>query len=83
MGERLMTEARRPMRSWLVQIDGFGDHYIEAPTIGAARYRDWRQAKEAGYFTGSDGFRRYLTAASLSPDRRSAALAEMEKADGR
>lgn len=47
-------------RRFRVYLHGFSDHEIVAPTKAKAKYRDWRAAEDAGYFTGSDGFWRYL-----------------------
>ncbi len=48
------------MKTWRIHLYGFDSHTVQAPTRGAARYADWRRAREAGYFTGSDGFWRFL-----------------------
>lgn len=47
-------------RHWIVEPYGFGAHVVAAPTRDAARYRSFRAAKEAGYFQGRDGFRRFV-----------------------
>lgn len=51
-----MDQAKR----WLVEPYGFDPHEIAAPTRDAAKYADWKLAQAAGYFTGRDGFWRYL-----------------------
>lgn len=57
------TEA--PRRRFRVSLDGYADHVVTAQTLAKAKYADWCAAKEAGIFTGRDGFRRYLCAASF------------------
>ncbi len=47
-------------RRWNVRVYGFSTEVFEAPTIGAARYRAWRAISEAGWYTGRDGFGRFL-----------------------
>jgi hypothetical protein len=49
---------------WSVRVYGFEgcpyDPVVARPTIGAARYAAFSAMREAGYFTGSDGFLRFL-----------------------
>lgn len=61
MGMITQSEDRR----WNVLLNGFADHEVSAPTMAKAKYIDWKAAREAGYFTGRDGFYRYLTEATL------------------
>jgi hypothetical protein len=46
----MTPSAERPERCWMIRLDGFADHTVAAPSKAAARYRDWRAAREAGYF---------------------------------
>jgi hypothetical protein len=48
------------VRVWRIHLYGFDIHTVVARTRGAAKYADWKRAREAGYFTGPDGFFRYL-----------------------
>ncbi|GJE29781.1 hypothetical protein LKMONMHP_4667 [Methylobacterium organophilum] len=51
-------------RLWSVRVDGFGsgpyDPVVKATTMSGARYAAFKALRDAGYFSGRDGFRRFL-----------------------
>jgi len=49
---------------WLVPVDGFDAQVAVGITASLARYAVFAAGKEAGYFTGKDGFQRFLAASS-------------------
>lgn len=63
-------------RFWSVRVYGFDgsphDPIVDRPTAGAARYAAFRAIREAGYFSGRDGFRRFLSEVSVRPASESA-----------
>lgn len=47
---------------WLIPVDGFDPQVAVGETERAARWAVFKAGKEAGYFDGKDGFRRFLRA---------------------
>ena len=47
---------------WLIPVDGFDAQVAVGETERAARWAVFSAGKEAGYFDGKDGFRRFLQA---------------------
>ena len=56
---RAETE-REIERVWCVYVYGFGSHHFRAKTASGARYAAFKAIREAGYFSGGDGFWRFL-----------------------
>lgn len=57
-----MTDKNEPVkRRWKVRLYGYDTVEVEAPTIGAARYHQFKLFREAGYFQGRWGFLEFLT----------------------
>ena len=56
---------------WSVHVYGLGvgghDPVVASPTVGGAKYAAYRAAREAGYFSGRDGFFRFLLNVSARP----------------
>jgi hypothetical protein len=42
------------MPKWIISVRGFDDHVVEAPTRGAAKYKDFLNARDAGFFAFFD-----------------------------
>jgi hypothetical protein len=47
---------------WLIAVDGFDPQVAVGETERSARWAVFSAGKEAGYFGGKDGFRRFLRA---------------------
>lgn len=53
-------------RYWRIPVRGFDDQIAVGETAGKARYAVFQSGRDAGYFDGPDGFRRFLEC-SCSP----------------
>lgn len=50
----------RELTRWIVAVDGFDEHAVYAVTASKARYRAYKDAEDAGFFIGRDGFARFI-----------------------
>lgn len=69
MIRRKPAQMQLDIRRYIVRVDGFDDCTVQAATRSSAKYRAFKHAREAGYFSG--GFHAFLAnGVRVREDRR-------------